>query len=344
MGTNPKRHHFLPESYLKGFARDGSLWLYDRERKEFRRQTAHNTAIIRYYYAFENKEGERDYSVEEFLSVIEGKAKKTILKLESRDPITPEERLYLAHFITLLMVRTPRFHCEANQMADAAAKHLVKHAIPTVEAAAKLLRQHGHKKGATEITPESMFKFIRNEEFKVEMNRDFVVGAMLDQAEKATLEVAMMDWMVVHAALGSAFVTTDAPIGFIVPDEYRQSGEPVLGLASPKVTKIVPLSQAVALLIGRHGGGFGHFEAHRDQIRDLNILVATECHAYVIGRDEALVRSVVKQSKVDKTNPGTRMKVEHIPRPTNPNKTYLVTRRLLADAPDKPFGFIVKDE
>lgn len=344
MAANPKRHHFLPEFYLNGFTRDGLLWLYDRERKQYRCQTPHNTAIIRYYYAFENEKGEKDYSVEQFLSVIEGKAKAAISKLEARDVITPEERLHLAQFIAFLMVRSPKFHRVVNEMADAAAKQIVKHAIPTVEAAGELVRQHSQKTENEEITPESMFEFIHDEKFKMVMNRDFVISAMLDQAEKVTLEIAMMDWLVVHTDRRSAFITTDEPIGFIVPDEFRRSGEPVLGLGSHKITKIVPLSRSVALLIGHHGGGFGHIDSCREQVRDLNIAVATECDTYVLGRDEALVRSVVKQSKVDIANPGTRMKVEHIPHPTNPLKTFLVTRRMPADAPEKPLEIVVNDE
>ena len=320
------------------------LWLYDREKKEFRRQPPKNTAVEKDYYAFENKDGEKDFSIEEYLSKIESQARNTIVKLEAKDAITPDERLYLGHFIALLMVRTPKFDREANQIADAAAKHLVKHSVPTVEAAAQFIRQHSKEGDASGITPESMFKFIHDEEFKLKMNRDFVISAMLEQAEKVTMDVAMMDWMVVHADKRSAFITTDEPIGFIVPDEFRRSGEPVLGLGSQKITKLVPLSQTVALLLGKWGGGFGHFDFGREQIRDFNIAVATECDRYVIGRDEALVRSIVKQSKVDKTNPGTRMKVEHVPHPSDPNRTFLVTRRVLADAPDKPIEIIVEDK
>ncbi|PYJ97417.1 MAG: hypothetical protein DME23_15650 [Verrucomicrobia bacterium] len=62
-GNNPKRHHFPPEFYLNGFTRDGLLWLYDRERKQYRRQAPHNTAITGHCYAFENEKGEKDYSV-----------------------------------------------------------------------------------------------------------------------------------------------------------------------------------------------------------------------------------------------------------------------------------------
>ena len=59
MGTNQKRHHFPPEFYLNGYTRDGLL----RERKHYRRQAPHNTAITGHCYAFENEKGEKDYSV-----------------------------------------------------------------------------------------------------------------------------------------------------------------------------------------------------------------------------------------------------------------------------------------
>ena len=130
MGKNPKRHHFLPKSYLDGFARDGFVWLYDREKNEYRCQQPLNTAVIGNYYVFENKDGQKDYSLENFFSKIEGSAKSTIGKLEVRGEISPEERLYLAHFIALLLVRSPKFDREVNEVADAAAKHIVKYAIP----------------------------------------------------------------------------------------------------------------------------------------------------------------------------------------------------------------------
>ena len=335
-GNKPKRHHFLPKFYLNGFARDGLVWLYDREKKEYRCQQPLNTAVIGNFYVFENTEGEKDYSLESFFSKIEGSAKSTIGKLEAGGTISPEERLYLANFIALLMVRSPKFDRLTNEVADSALKHVIKHAVPTVEAAEKMVQQHGERTGEKQITAESMFAFIHNEKFRIKVSRNTVISIMLEQAQKVTFEVAMMDWMIMHAHPTSAFITSDEPIGFIVPDEFRKTGEPVLGLASQKIVKFVPLSQKVAIALGQFGGGLGHLGMPRDQVRSANKMVATECDRYVIGRDEALVRSVVKQSKVDQLNPGTRMKVEHVPHPDDPNRTFLVTRRVMADAPDKP--------
>ena len=143
MGNVPKRHHFLPKCYLEGFARDGYVWLFDRERNEFRRQQPLNTSVIKNFYVFENKLGEKDYGLETFFSGIEGKAKATILELETRADISPDRRLNLAVFIALLMVRSPKFDRQTNEIIDAATKHFIKHAVPTVEAAGELVQRHG---------------------------------------------------------------------------------------------------------------------------------------------------------------------------------------------------------
>ncbi len=335
----------MPKFYLEGFTRDGFVWLFDRIKNEYRRQQPLKTAVIRNYYTFENKDGQKDYSIETFFSQIEGRAKKTIEELNAGKEITPEQRLYLASFISLLMVRSPKFDREVNEVADAAAKHIVKHAIPNIEAATELIRHHKDKQEDSEdkITPESLFEFINDEKFKLKMDRNFVIGAMLEQAQKVTFDVAMMDWLVIHAHPSTSFITTDEPIGFIVPEEIQRTGESVLGLASQKIVKVVPLSHSTALMLGKFGGGFGHQQAPRELIWGLNKLIATECDRYVIGRDEAHIKNVVNQSRVNKSNPGTKLKVEHIVHPTDPNRTFLVTRRVSADSPETPIKIMVDD-
>jgi hypothetical protein len=343
MGSKPKRHHFVPRFYLEGFARDGKLWLYDRERKQFRHGAPDKIAIICDYYTLTNEQGEKDCRIEEFLSVIEGKAKTVILKLEARGNISPEERLSLAHFIALLAVRIPRFDRDADEIADAACTHLIKHAVPTLAAAAELLKQHREGNKPADITPESMFDFIHKEKFSVKMKRNFAIDSMLGLALKSTLEVAMMDWLVVHANTQTSFITSDNPVGYIVPPELARAGEPVFGICSQKVTKIVPLSQRVALLMGKFGGGLGHASFDRDHVRDLNVTTAEQSHAYVYARDESLLRSIVRHTKIDTASHEIRMKVEHIPHPSDPNRTYLVTRLVHPESSDKPLNLTFKD-
>jgi hypothetical protein len=119
MGNIPRRHHFLPKSYLEGFTKDEKVWVYDRTRNEFRQQSPRDTAVIRDFYVFENAKGEDDYGLEVYFSRIEGKAKATIRDLEKQAQISPDARLNLALYISFLMVRSPKFDREVNETADA---------------------------------------------------------------------------------------------------------------------------------------------------------------------------------------------------------------------------------
>lgn len=105
--SRPKRHHYLPEFYLAGFATDGrresTFTVYDRETDEFRQQTAKNTAVAGYYYATQDPStGERSMEVEQFLSSIESEADAAIRKLERREKPTGHEREVIALFCALL--------------------------------------------------------------------------------------------------------------------------------------------------------------------------------------------------------------------------------------------------
>jgi hypothetical protein len=336
---NPKRHHFLPEFYLHGFTRAGYLSIYDRVKNEFRRQSPRNTAVIGHYYTTTNQSGEREYGIEEFLSRIESKAKPVITKLEAGGTITPEERLNLAYFIATLLSRTPKFEREAESITDSFHKIVAKEMIPTVEAAAEVLRRSGKSEG---LAPEGFFKFIHDERYTLKAPRNNTIRLMLDLSTKIAKELAFMDWGIVHAHESSAFVTTDSPLGFVVPEALKRTAQPVLGLGSQLVTKLIPLTQQIALLMGHQGAGFGHFSVSRHQVRDINLAVASECERHVIGADEAHVRCIVRRSKVDKAKTGTRMKVESVPHPTDPLRGYIISRRVAADASDKPLKIIVE--
>lgn len=333
---NPKRHHFLPEFYLHKFARDGYVWVYDRKEDSYRRQQPKNTAVIGHYYAITSETGERDYDIERMLSQFEGRAKTAIQTLEAGQEINPEQRADLAYYLAFQHTRTPRFEREIDEMADAVHKILLKEMVPTVEAAEIVFKC---KEKKSDVTAESMYKFIHEEQFSMKGSRNNTISLMLDQTSRASKDIALMDWVVVHAVRGCSFITTDSPIGYVVPEKFIRSGEPVIGLGSEKITKLFPLTQKVALLIGKYGGGFGHFRFNRTQVRDFNVTVARETERFLIGRDEALVRSIVRKSNIDRAAPATRMKVENVPHPTDPLRSFLVTRRVAADAPDIPLKY-----
>jgi hypothetical protein len=336
----PKRHHFVPEFYLFGFTRDGMLSVYDREKNEFRRQPPKNTAVIGHYYAFINNEGETDYSFEGALSQIEGLGKAAITKLNAGEDISPEERVNLAYFIALLFSRTPKFEREIEQIADSAAKLTMKHMFQTAEAVEAHFAAMGRDRS---YSAKDFLDFIHDEKYSLVGNRNITIRTMLQQMPEVASMLACMDWLVIHTSSEHAFITGDSPFALLLTDEQRKSGAPV-GLGSPTITKAIPLTRTTALLVGRQGLGFGHADGSRDLVRVVNVGVAAECEQYVFGPDEALVRSVVKRSKIDRSKPGTQLRVDHVLHPTDSNRTLMVARRVSADAPNEPLRVIFGDE
>lgn len=103
----PKRQHYLPRFYLDGFAKEGLVAVYDRDKNEVRRQQPKDTAVIGHFYTMEDAEGRRRFEVEALLSEYEGKASPVIKKLATKDTITADERTDLAIFMALGAMRTP---------------------------------------------------------------------------------------------------------------------------------------------------------------------------------------------------------------------------------------------
>lgn len=337
---HPKRHHFVPEFYLRSFARDGLLYVFDREKAEYRRQPPRNTAVIGHYYATMKEDGEKDYGVEHLLSRIEGLAKPVIEKLDEGRDIGPEERVRLSYFLAFLFNRVPKFEREIDQIADSAAKLWLKHMFPTVESVEAYFASTEEDR---ECSAPDFLDFIQNEEYELVGNRNNTVHTMLEQTPKIAQSLAMMAWDVMHCDDRSAFITTDSPFGLLLSDEQRASGAAILGVGSPEITKAVPITKGTALLIRGAGVSLSHYRLNREQVREVNVAVAAECERYIFGPDEALVRSVVRRSHVDTSKPATRLRVEHVPHPTEPERTITIVRRVLAEAPNTPIKIPVGD-
>ena len=87
-----KRHHYLPQFYLRGFCRNNTLWIYDRKKNEFRKQTPINTAVQSNYYSFEGEDGKTNTDIEMMFSQLEDSSKIMIDKIMARKPLSIEDK------------------------------------------------------------------------------------------------------------------------------------------------------------------------------------------------------------------------------------------------------------
>lgn len=337
--STPRLHHYLPQFYLKEFTRGEMLWVYDRQSNVYREQHPKTTAAKKHFYSITQDDGTLDPAIEKDLSHIEGRAKPIIAALDNGNNITAEESVHLSAFLALLHSRVPKFEREITEIADQATKALLKRMIPNEEAA----RQRLKREGRDDIDAAYMTDFVQNERFRVVGPRNNALLTMLRQWRDLAELFAIMNWTVAHADDRTSFITTDAPFAFIVSDELLRSGKPVLGVGSFEVTKVVPLTRHTCLLLGDKGVAIDHVDLPRDRVREINVLLASECDRFVFAADEAHLKSVVRRSAIDRKRTGTRMRVDHIQHPTKPDRTFMITHRVPVDAPDEPLRIVVED-
>lgn len=300
----PKRHHYVPQFYLKKFADDQDrLWVYDRVNKQYRHQNVEQVASINHYYRIEKKDGTLSLEIEEHLSEIEGNGAAAIEKLERAEPITPEEKAHIAVFIAVQMTRVPDYEKRVNELQDKAIRRMTKIGFPTIEATkekiTRLMKGSGMR--GDEVTAEEMYEFIQEDQYGIEIPRQNNIKMMLEMAANAADYFMQMDWFLIRAAKGGSFVTSDNPFTLFPPKTYDPNHffNSAVGLLTPGALKALPISSSSSLCLLDRGERFVERTVPRDVLRGFNGNYARTSDRFIFAKDEALLRSVIERSGVD---------------------------------------------
>ena len=178
VSNNPKRHHYLPESYLENFSSDGKgVWVYDIERDELRPQTIKDTCNQSYYYCNEDKAGNRSFEIEKQLAGVEGVAKTIIRdKIEKRLPIDEDDKDNLSVFIALQKLRTPDFQSDVERISEFMLRKQAR-AISMRENIQEFLDSEEKRTGKkSETTAEQIAEMMKNDRYGVKIRRVHSLG------------------------------------------------------------------------------------------------------------------------------------------------------------------------
>ena len=223
--NNPKKHHYVPRSYLERFAdSSGFLNVYDRTSGQWRKQQPKEVMHSRNYYRQEWAPAGVDPNILEkgLGERLEATAKSVIDTLILSPSELPEEDI--AAFLVYLEFQRLRVPRQAET-----AKALMRDTI---------LR----------LAPSDITADIRAGKFQLMMKK----SARFDYTRMMVGQLhswfSRMEWEVIEAANESAFVTTDSPISFYNAD-CPPPAEAGIALAGTVV--FFPLSSR-HLLIMRH--------------------------------------------------------------------------------------------
>lgn len=325
--SKPRKHHFVPQFYLRGFYDDqNKLHVFDRQHKWYKAyDSSKGIAYQVGYYFVETDEDQESVQIEDMLSKFETKAQPVLEKLAREENITRDERVDAAAFIALQSQRVPhiekRIREATEKMYIALAKESAKRGFFGRQAV-----EHGAFRNGLFTKPEEIdaevIRTIEEGRLKFTEHKNNVIDLMMKSAADLQVGFFNSSWVILHAPRGASFISSDNPVA-------NTGG----GALTEESVKVFPLNPRSALMIGPTGGkpSNGHKDISTEHVKKINNMIAEQSDRYVIGHNQALIKRVVKRTKVDEYQIETRAEVKFVEKPGNPDEGLFIIEAIGPD-------------
>jgi uncharacterized protein DUF4238 len=298
------KHHFVPQTYLRGFAADDAdrIYYYDRRVDEIHKRLIEDVCAQNNLYRLKMDDGELSDTLEEsFATVAEPLFKQIVEKLTSRQSLTPQEKGEFAAYISLQLIRTPfsrRIHDSIAEevMNTETTKHWEELLDDDVrkKAFAKIKNETG--RDVSSLTKADIQGIIDGSKYTVKWNmpKENWIKNQMEMIEEVFRALERMHWRIYYAPRNSAFITSDNPIGILVKmqDGYYAG----TGILAPNSIRLFPLTKRACLAItDDEPNSFSFANVGRDRVRQINRVIAMSCDQIIIGHNEQLLNWWVKR-------------------------------------------------
>lgn len=314
--TGPKRHHYLPKSYLDGWVDDDKmLWLYDRKTNDYRQQTPKNTTVVGHLYTVEDEQQRSRYEIEAMLADAEGRTTPIIRKLSLNEAIDIDERCHLAHYMGLMAFRTPAIFESIGSMHSQLALRLMKTFAADPVQMAETMKANAGGEGDFQGEAERLAAFVNEGGYTIKTDPKWSMTFAIKMGLELAEHLLIKNWHVIHAPPRCTFITCDAPVLLTSNTPPRNGVFRGVGFGSPDAVVFFPLDQKTAVMMyddGNKERNEARFEVGRadpDFMRRANLATTNLCQRYLIGSSERLLRSLVASTAIHKRPWNPRMEI-----------------------------------
>ena len=243
---SPKKHHFLPQFYLKGFQIPGDgniprIYIFEKAQKGKSFISAvENAACEIDYNTIISSGGQKDRGlVEAKLSIIEGIQADLIKKITANENIEKSDLSELSFLLLLMRCRVP------------SVKDYIENSLKdVVRSTANILQ----RQGKFPHPPAEIVKIIGEggnpfDVIDIEIYNKKILGHMFDMAmnPKALNLLSAMNFSLIKAQENHYFISSDAPVALYVP-KYEDRKPYGVGLCDKEVEITFPLNEKYLLL------------------------------------------------------------------------------------------------
>jgi len=234
--TQPRKHHYVPQFYLRGFSSNGSS-IFQIEKHDGRGYlcSIKDTAAIRDYHELDFEAAEDPHVLEKRLAEIESQLAEVLAQVIKSGIDSRVTHSRLIELTSLLRFRVPAF------------KQFIEESFrQSVLSTAKIMEQNGNFSPA----PKGFESIFARNGVSVSIANWKCLEVMFELAsDPKILDIlASMAPSILRAPEGTFLLTSDQPVALFHPDTNPTDSYGV-GFSTPDIQVSVPLSSRVLLLL-----------------------------------------------------------------------------------------------
>ena len=268
-----RNHHFVPQYYLKGFAKprskDGKLTVFDIKDRKYFVTRPRNVAARRDYNRIEI-DGVDPNAIEKQYSIFEGLADQAFRRIiESRSIKNMDDFSFVLALLGLVSINNPSFRAERDKIVAQMGSSILRNLVSSPERWEAISAAAGAKHDDA-VTYEAARKAVINGDIVVTTVQDALIRQEIELWPEMSRILHIRKWTLLVAPKNSGgFVTSDRPFSLRWNDQREPSNFHGPGLGSANTTLIFPLNRDLAV-IGRFEEGGGVREVNEHSVGAIN--------------------------------------------------------------------------
>lgn len=297
-----KQHHYLPQTYLRGFLCDAEkekVFAYHRFTKKITTSKISEICSKNKLYEVIDENGNKSDEIENdfFAQKIEPIFNPLMTQVHKKSPLTNPQIADLAIYISLQLLRLPStfkifkqiYSSMLTERADAWFLEMLDD-----EKRERLVAEYAKEHPSSDLSFEKkdVMKYFDGTGIKVtpQIPHNNVVRASIELAAPLSDRILRRDWEFIFAPPGAAFITSDMPVAVIIPSGSEWERMKFGGLALPGSIVIFPLSKDICVLIqhGRYRQSFP--DGTKRFVKDINNTLAGAFEHYLVSHSDRLLR------------------------------------------------------
>jgi hypothetical protein len=291
-----RRHHYVPQFYLRGFTRNGGknskLFAVDLLERRYFWTTPANVCAVRDFNRIEAP-GLADDALETSLSSFEravARAFRTIV--EDRSTRDSEAWLYVLNLMSVIAVRNPHMRGQIERYKSDLFRMIGQLTVQSRERWDSTVKDM-IKDGAIDKPPpvgyEDMKRFIDKGEYTFSYPPGSHVPLEFAGQDAVLRTLVDRKWLLltIDRAEGE-FITTDLPVCLLRTSGDAASLRHPVGHGLLNTTVLFPLTTDL-LAMGSFEGRSGTVHADRNHIADVNLALATHCDSSIFARTDRFI-------------------------------------------------------